>query len=290
MKRLPILLLILALFLPAGALADSRWLIEDSNTRALTEAELWMWDYESLGYILHEIYARHGYRFDEGSAYAEYFTAQDWYTPNPRNNMDGCFTEMSDLEWENADLVQMVMLQMSAQGTVNSEKGASLWSDEVVIPPLDFKLAAFYSGQKFSVYSAPSTKAWRGANGKASVSTNGEVWCAGTIDGWMLVYYETNKGSIRVGYIDGSGASGDFSALSELTFAGTPARITEKTKLTDDPARNNSSIVTLKVDREVTYLAPYSSNGQDWAYIETTTDGDRVRGFVPADSLEILPE
>lgn len=289
MKYGLILLLVLALCLPAGSLADERWLIADSNTRALTETELWMWDYESLGYILHEIYARHGYRFDAGTAYAEYFTAQDWYTPNPLNNMDGCFSEMSDLEWENADLVQMVMLQMSAQGTVNSDKGVSVWSDEVVIPPLNFQLTAFYSGQKFSVYSAPSSRSWRGAKGKASVSTNGEVWCAGWVDGWMLIYYETSKGSVRVGYIDGDDASGDFSGLTELTFAGTPARITEKCKMTDDITMFNSSITSLKAGKEVTYLAPYS-NGQDWAYIETKTDGDVVRGFVLASMLEHIEE
>ena len=45
------------------AKAERVWLIEDSNTRKLTKAELWQWNYEALGYILNEIFARHGYVF-----------------------------------------------------------------------------------------------------------------------------------------------------------------------------------------------------------------------------------
>ena len=65
MKRFFCLLLCLCL-LPACALGERAYLIPDSDTRKLTESELWAWDYESLGYILNEIFARHGYNFIPG--------------------------------------------------------------------------------------------------------------------------------------------------------------------------------------------------------------------------------
>lgn len=279
-------LLLMALPLSAPAEEEGSWFIPDSATRQLSEKELWQWDYESLGYILHEIYARHGYHFDPGSDYERYFTAQSWYAPSGLNNIDGCFTEMTDLEWANADLIEQVRLQMFLRGSMNPE-GRSVWSDEPVISPLDFQLADMARGEKYAVYSAPSTKAWRGAKSKASVSTNGDVWAAGWADGWLLIYYETSKGSIRVGYIDGDKISGSVAVDKELVFAGTPARITAKCSLTDDTARAASTITTLKAGAEVTYLAPYYSDS-DWAYIETKYDKKTVRAFVPMDCIELI--
>ena len=72
MKRL-LAALLAALLLCGGlmavASADRMYLIPDSNTRYLTEDELWQWDYESLGYIYNEIFARHGYVFTSGGKY-----------------------------------------------------------------------------------------------------------------------------------------------------------------------------------------------------------------------------
>lgn len=288
LKRMLCVLLLAALLLPAMAAAEEdAWLIPDSDVRQLTEKELLQWDYESLGYILHEIYARHGYRFDEGSAYGAYFSQQSWYTPGTENNAEGCFARMTDVEWANAELIREVRLSLMVKGSTNPE-GRSLWSDEPVIAPLSFQLVSMKSGEKYSVYSAASSKAWRGAKGKASVSTNGDVWAAGWENGWLLIYYETSKGSVRVGYIDGSKISGGTGVDTELVFAYAPARITQKAALTDDITRAASSITTLKAGKEVTYLAPYYGE-KDWAYIETKYDKKTVRGFVPMDSIELLP-
>lgn len=79
MKRFLSLLVCLCL-LPACTLADRAYLIPDSNTRYLTETELWEWDYESLGYILNEIFARNGYNFIPGEKYDYYFRCMPWYT------------------------------------------------------------------------------------------------------------------------------------------------------------------------------------------------------------------
>lgn len=288
MKRLICILLVLFL-LPGAAWAESRWLIQDSDTRPLTEQELLQWDFEALGYVLREIYARHGYHFAAGSDYEAYFTAQDWYTPNDKNNVDGCYAEMSDLEWANVDLIQQTMQNMRIAGRLNLEKGRSLWSDEVVIAPLNFVEANFPREQKYNVYSAPNSKSWRGAKGKASVSTNGPVWAAGWVDNWLLIYYETSKGSVRVGYISGDKIPADLNVQGQLTFAKTPAVITAKCDLTDDITRAASKITTLKKGARVTYLAPYYAE-KEWAYIETTVSKKTVRGFVPLASLEQTEE
>lgn len=287
MRRMLTLLIIVMSMTCCAAMAETSWLIEDSDTRALTEEELWQWDYESLGYIEYEIYARHGYRFSASSVYGEYFRAQEWYTPNPRNNIDGCYAEMSDLEWQNVYLIAEVQRQMLSKGTMNLETGRSLWKSEPTVAALVFTQADFQRGQSIAVYSAPSTKAWRGANNKAKVSTNGDVWAAGWDGDWLLIYYETSKGSVRVGYISDSKFKDDMSAYGQLEFANTLATITEKCSLTDDITRQASSITTLSAGKQVVYLAPYYTEDGTWAYIETTVKKKTARGFVPMECLEI---
>lgn len=283
------LCLLLALMMPVFCAAEEgSWFIKDSATRSLTEKELLRWDYESLGYILNEIYARRGYRFEAGSDYESYFTQQPWYTPHPDGNMDGCFADMTDLEWQNIDLIEQVRMGFFRRGSQNPE-GHSVWSNEPMQVPLDFTRVSLTAGKNYKVYSAPSTKSWRGANGKASVSTNDYVWVAGWVDGWLLIYYETSKGSVRAGYIDGGGISGSVPVDTQLEFTPVPAKITEKCTLTDDVVLGKTAITTLKAGKEVTYLAPYYSDSE-WAYIETKFDSKTIRAFVPLDCVEIIGE
>ena len=94
MKKLFALLLALAILLPcaavlvpAGAKADSMYIIPDSNTRALTWDELWNgYQYDTLLYAFNEIYARHGYKFETGSRCYNWFTRMPWYKPNADEN------------------------------------------------------------------------------------------------------------------------------------------------------------------------------------------------------------
>lgn len=284
MKRF-VCLLALLLLLTATAAAENKWLIRDSDTRPLTQQELLGWDLEALGYVQREIYARHGYHFAAGSDYEAYFTAQEWYKPHTKNNVEGCYVEMTELEWQNVDLIQQIMTQMWQEGNLNLDKGRSVWSDEVVASPLNFVEVSLPRNQKYSVYSAPGNKSWRGAKNKAAVSTNGPVWAAGWVKNWLLIYYETSKGSVRVGYIKDSSIPKDLSVQTKLVFAETSAVITRKCTLTDDITRAAAEIKTLKKGAKVTYLAPYYGD-KDWAYIETTVDKKTVRGFVPLDCLE----
>ena len=152
--------------------------------------------------------------------------------------------------------------------------------------PLDFRKAEMKRGKTYKVYSAASSKSWQGANGKASVNTNGDVWIAGWEGDWLLVYYEISKGSVRVGYIDGTKISGTVDVTTQLEFAHVPATIVTQTTLTDDIARGATTITTLKAGTEVTYLTTFHTD-RDWAYIETTCQKKTVRAFVPLETLEL---
>lgn len=282
------LALVLAV-LPGQSLAVSLYLIPDSNTRHLTEDELWTWDYESLGYILNEIFARHGYNFIPGEKYDNYFRSMDWYKPNVNaNNQQACYPQLTKTEWDNEALVKQVRAQMRATENWNEETGKSVWdylhAAEDTLQ--GFELLAAAPGQRLAVYSAPDAASWRGANGKAMVNTDGSVFAAGWESGWLLVMYETNNGSIRVGYVDGSAMQGAASNDKQLTFAYQPATVTQNCQLTDDPGRQYATIRTLNAGEQVTYLTTYI-NKEGWDYVETTCEGKRVRGFLPAGHLNV---
>ena len=284
MKRLIVsLFLILCLVLPAAAMADRNYLIPDSNTRRLTEAELWEWDYESLGYIFNEIFARHGYNFIPGGRYDAYFRNTGWYTPNADpDNQRACYSQVSQLEWDNYHLIAKVRGEMNATGNYNIG-GKSVW--DYYSPAFDvlegFEFVDMKPEQKLAVYSAPGADSWRGADGKAMVNTNGKVYAAGWESGWLLIMYETNNGSVRVGYIDSRSIKGSTNVNTQLNFVYADATITKRCTLTDDPTRTNSVITTLNAGDQVTYLDTfYNVNGEPWAYVETVANGQLARGFV----------
>ncbi len=293
MKKLLALVLATALLggcVVTAATGEMMYLIPDSDSRKLTTDELWTWDYESLGYILNEIFARHGYVFIAGEKYDYYFRSMPWYTPNADpDNRRACYSQLNSIEWYNEGLVKQVRAEMRETGNFN--KGAkSVWDHFStgfdVLQGFDF--VELQENQKFEVYSAPSAASWRGANGKAAISSNGVIYTDGRENGWLLVMYETNNGGVRVGYIDASKVKGKVKGDAwnqELTFGYLPATITQNCVLTDDPAKQSTSIVTLTAGTQVTYLTTYI-NRKAWDYIETTVDGVTVRGFVPAGTAQ----
>lgn len=287
MKRM-ICFLILLCLLPGMALAGGQYIIPDSNTRHLTKEELWEWSYESLGFILNEIFARHGYHFEAGKKYYNYFGKRPWYTPNADpDNQRACYSQLSSLEWSNERLVKDVRAEMRAMGTKNTGGKNYLDYIEDDFDTLSgFFLVDMKPGQKFPVFSGPDAASYRGANGKASVSTNGAVYAAGWENGWLLVMYLTNNGGVRVGYIDGSKMK-DHLTLPKLSFPRTQVTCLETTGLTDDPAMSFTEITTLGKGTQVTYLSEYQ-NRYAWAYVETTVNGQVVRGFVKADTLDLM--
>ena len=184
-----------------------------------------------------------------------------------------------------------VMLQDGTEGYIRSDllslllpdNGASAVGETAAgAPELTCEICAFERDRMYDVYSAPSASSWRGAKGKAAVSTNGPIWCFGYEDGWLLVMYDTNKGSSRVGYIDTEKNPGAFPNRPALGLTRLSASVTGKVAVTDDPARRAATVATLKKGSKVTLLGYY----QDLAYIEFTTGGKTARGFIPRDRIK----
>ena len=293
MKKIFVRLLSLALclmLLPiSGALAERVWLIPDSDHRELTEAELWEWNYESLGYILNEIFARHGFVFSSGGEYEHYFKCMPWYVPNKNpDNSAACYPQLSSLEWRNERTIKKVRADMRAQGTQNPT-GKSVWDNfSTGFSTLQgFDYATMPAGQRLAVYSAPDASSWRGADGKATVNTNGAVYSAGWENGWLLIMYETNNGAVRVGYVDSHQMTGTVSESRMLNFDYIPATVTgDRCQLTDDPARSFTTVMNLSRGDQVTYLSSFFNN-YAWDYVETTINGQVVRGFIRSGNLEM---
>ena len=149
------------------------------------------------------------------------------------------------------------------------------------LPELSFSLGSFTAGQKFAVYSAPSNRSWRGANGKASITSGSEIFVAGSDGSWILVLYELANGVIRVGYVDSATITGQYDSGDALSFAGTEMTLTENAVMTDDPIRQAGTIGRLKKGTKVTCLAEY----QGWIYAEAKVSGKTARGFISPSGL-----
>ena len=271
--------------LMTAASANQDYLIADSNKRLLTEDELWEWDYESLGYIYNEIFARHGYSFTPGGKYDTYFRTKHWYHEGVKN---GAYTK---IEWANKDLIKQVRQDMRDMNTTNPS-GKSVWDyfSQSFIKLQGFETLEFTNNTQYqTVYSAPSASSWIGANGKAKVSMNDEVAAAGQENGWLLVMYETSGGRERVGYINMSKIKGQVSGANyykQLSFEYSPATITRACNLTDDPIQQSSQIAGLQPGDYVTYLTTFYGS-RAWDYVEVTlADGRTARGFVPTEDLD----
>ncbi len=284
--------LLLSLVCTAAMASDKMYLIPDSDSRRLTENELWQWDRESLSFIFNEIFARHGYVFQPGGKYDIWFSSMPWYRPNANpDNQRYCYPKLSQLEWDNYHTIKRVAAEMDAYGYRGHDRTKKCYRN-FTPPQNNFALSGFSyanlkSGQKLAVYSAPGGDSWRGANGKAQVITNGGVWAAGWEGNWLLIYYETNKGSIRVGYVDGSRIRGSGSAYQNLRFEYEPVTLTTNCTLTDDPMWSGTVMASLRAGQQVTYLSSFiNQRGQNWDYVETTVGGQRARGFIPANSID----
>ena len=284
MKRVLSLILTL-LLLCATATAERMYIFPDSDSRLLTWDEVAQWDYESLGYGFNEIFARHGYDFEPGGEYEHYFETRPWYRANGTyNNRRDCYTKLNAIEWENERLIKDVR----AYKKQNGDWGESIWDHfSTGFDTLQgFDYFELRAGQKLDVYSAPATSSWRGANGKAMVNTNGALYVAGWENNWLLLMYETNNGSVHVGYVDTAKVRGGIPYAPDLSFAYDKATVTKRCTLTDDPARTGSAITTLSEGTTVTWLSRFYNNSA-WDYVETTVNGKVARGFIEVGCLDI---
>ncbi len=293
MKRAVALLIAITLLgaLAAPALASNFYIIPDSDRRYLTREELWTWQYEALGYIFNEIFARHGYHFKPGEKYDNYFRSQIWYHENERylTNQEIYEHLMTNIDWHNERLLKEVRAEMRALGTTNP--GGRPLPTVAYEPPIygafsSFRDVAFAPNQKLAVYTGPGTQYYRAADGKAMASTNGSVYVGGWENGWLMVMYWTNNGNIRVGYAQAKDFKERVSA-PQLLFDYAAARITRACALTDDPVATYQTLVRLPEGAQVTFLSEYV-NEYRWAYVEALVGGALMRGFVEAEAIALL--
>ena len=83
------------------------YIIRDSNTRLLTEAELGKYTKAELGIARNEIYARHGRKF-KLAEYNNYFSNCSWYSVNPNYNYSDDSSNLNEIEKKNAALILKV--------------------------------------------------------------------------------------------------------------------------------------------------------------------------------------
>ena len=198
-------------------------------------------------------------------------------------------SESGQIQAEQGELIGSLMVDDGCTGFAYTQaealkalaSGSVAGAGEKWFQELTFSRISFKAGQKLTVYSAPSSKALRGAGGKASVNSGNEIYAAGGADGWILILYELNSGVVRAGYVDTRKIKGDLPSVGELSFAGSRMTLKENTVMTDDPIRGNGSLGKLKKGAEVTCLAGY----RGWIYVEAKVSGKTARGFIDAVSL-----
>ncbi len=139
----------------------------------------------------------------------------------------------------------------------------------------------FTGGQKFEVYSGPGDHYERGANGKATVSTNDWIQVFGSENGWILIQYDLSSTKMRIGWITET-ALPSGATVSPLHFAFADAEITAATFTTDDPLGSQTRLRSLSPGQKgVKWLATMGN----WVYVEITGEGLPVRSFVPASAI-----
>lgn len=172
------------------------------------------------------------------------------------------------------------LLPMSDQQVLRGKESNELLEDLFWSP-----IPQTGDADKLPVYAAPDASAYRAADGKASVRPSGGVRYWFSEDGWDLVEYEVSQRTHRIGYIE----------HGHLEKAQTEAELLDRvpmqalcdTYLTDDPFVSQYETLRLRVGEGVTVLA---RAGLWYAYVETETEGQRIRGFVPMGHLGLDPQ
>lgn len=146
--------------------------------------------------------------------------------------------------------------------------------------------------ESIKVYTAPSTQAVRGADGKATMGTGGTIYSAGWNNQWLLIRYEKTKGGYRVGWVRKSDFCDQNQENLECTrnvkFAYWTVRAKEDSYLTDDPIEESEWLGTVAQGEELTFLSyyQYDAGHTKYAYVQGDMDGQPIAGFIPFDAIE----
>ena len=208
-------------------------------------------------------------------------------------------------------LMLLLLCSCSAASTLNTED--CFLGDRVRI---NAGMLGKPDGTLLPVYSAPSEEAYRGANGKASVSLREPFYAwASSIDGnWLLIEYTVSDTENRIGWIRIGNEEmptqkriSEWEDLRDPDDMGEPVRkgtwdmpqqigtadlmvTTDTVDLTDDPNGGCRTLRKLKSGETVGGMCSFSSlDGRDWVYVRTIVDGKKAFGFVPMDAVRNCP-
>lgn len=174
-----------------------------------------------------------------------------------------------------------------------------------------------YGTSLLPVYSAPDESAYRGAEGRASVSLREsfQLLAATKDETWWLIEYDVSKNEKRVGWIrmapdqpepagtslhdwlmsddtwlDESEVPDDDADMTPVTLMfSEPARITRQTVLTDDPRGGKRALRELQAGEFLgTFFEEDFDADEAWMYVITMVDGKKACGFVPRDCVEAV--
>lgn len=181
---------------------EHRFILDEKTVTVLADDFVWLWGDFDLG--------------------------QPWFAPDTTQRYYDMLPGIlqSYLTWEH-----------DPQPTPEPEKPA--------LPELTAQLGSFPKNKTYEVYEAliggDDEPNQRAGNGKAKVSTKGEIWVYASWKGHLLIEYEIGQGRNRIGWISADG-------LPAYTLEGVPALpdsgdteenvygvVTADTYLTDDP-------------------------------------------------------
>ena len=137
------------------------------------------------------------------------------------------------------------------------------------------------------VYSAPALDAVRGAKGKASLATNGDVYTGGWSGAWLMVRYPKNNGGFRVGWVPKSVINRTIKRTKQCNFAYWTITVGQNCELTDDPLYESETLAYASKGEKLTYLGFYQyQNGREYAYVQGDLNGHPVCGFIPFSAID----
>ena len=186
--------------------------------------------------------------------------------------------------------VIMMFTVFCAQADSASKPAATSETVAKLLQVLDFKFFVREDGigkGNCPVYTAPSEKSLRLANGGAYCNAGDEIAAAGYVDGeWLLVRYDIKDKEARVGYIPPKYTRGLKADVSRIEFDEVHVQLGANIDITDNPRTNRTPFGTLPKGTEITVLAKYTYTG-NWWYVEAELDGKLTRGFIDR-SLAVL--
>ena len=160
------------------------------------------------------------------------------------------------------------------------------------IPELTAQPGHFPKKQRYAVYEAivggddvPNPRA---GNGKAVVSTNGDIEVYALWKGHLLIGYAINDDRHRIGWIDGAIPVTTQEDIPELPYNRLPEEnvygvVHESAVLTDDPLYSQSSIVTMKRGTSVHVLARLD----EWYLVQGYVGNDLRMGFLHQGKVDL---